>query len=153
MSVVGIIVFKVSCADLVRSVAFYEQLGFKPAGPESATQEDWIGDLYGAKGAWPRVQAMTLGDDPRGVRLELLEWSRQAAPVAGPTAPGAGAIALRTDDLRADVAALKQKGVEFVSEIVSRPNPKGESLLVNLRDPDGFGIQLFQFVKAAAASA
>ena len=153
VGIVSIVVCKVSCANLERSVAFYEKFGFAVAGPASDTRADWIGDLYGAKGAWLRTQAMTLGDDPRAVRLELLEWSSPEAPVAGPTALGAGAIALRSDDLRADVEALKQKGVQFVSQVVSLPGPKGESLLVNVRDPDGFSIQLYQFVRTVAPTA
>jgi catechol 2,3-dioxygenase-like lactoylglutathione lyase family enzyme len=153
VNIVQPVAFKVSCTNLGRSVAFYELLGYSKAGEASAIDGDWIGDLYGVHGAWPRVQMMTLGDDPRGVRLELLQWSRQGTRVEGPNAVGAGAIGLRTKDIRADLAILKEKGVVIVSEIVSRVSSAGELLVVTLRDPDGLSIQLIQFVKLDSAGA
>ena len=153
MNIVQLVTFKVSCTDLDRSIDFYELLGFKKAGPASAIDGGWIGDLYGVHGAWPLVQMMSLGEDHRSVRLELLEWTRQDTRVAGPNAVGAAAIGLRTKDLRADLAILKEKGVVIVSEIVSRLSSTGELLLVTLRDPDGFRLTISSDPGGAASDA
>jgi catechol 2,3-dioxygenase-like lactoylglutathione lyase family enzyme len=146
MSVGDIIVCKISCAQIERSAAFYGLLGFMPARPPSSNDAPWVLQLYGVEGR-VRTQMLAREDNPKGVRIELIEWSNQAAQVAGPNAPGAGMLALRSNDMLGDYETLKQAGVEFVSEPMSFPSPAGTTWLVNLRDPDGLSIQLAQFVK------
>ena len=146
MSIRDIITVKVSCADLARSVAFYQALGYVASRPPSENDSDWLRGLYGVK-TGVRAQVMERPDNPRAVVLELLEW-RERAPGAGDiTAPGAGMIAVRTDDIAADVEALRAAGGSVVSPPITLEGNR--MMLATVRDPDGYPIQLIQFVRAA----
>jgi hypothetical protein len=72
LSVLGLVMLKVCCSSLERSIGFYEALGFKTAGP-AKVGADWVGPLYGIAGGTPRAQAMSRPDDPKAVDLELIE--------------------------------------------------------------------------------
>lgn len=150
MSVNDVVGFKVSCSQLERSVAFYQVLGFEPAGDVITSNQPWLGVLYGVPGGGVRMQAMTRVGNPKGLRLELLEWSPRAEGKAQVNSPGAGLMLLKSSDLAADCAALTQAGGELVSEPATLENPGGRTLLANLRDPDGFALQLVQFIRATS---
>jgi len=150
LSVLGLVMLKVCCSSLERSIAFYEALGFKVAGP-AKVGAGWVGPLYGIAGGTPRAQAMSRPDDPKAVSLELIEWTPNAPGAPHPNTIGAGMVGFRSNDLDADCAALQAAGGELISEPVSTPGPADRTIrMANLRDPDGFNIQLVQFVKAAA---
>jgi catechol 2,3-dioxygenase-like lactoylglutathione lyase family enzyme len=150
MSVQEISVCKVICADLDRSVAFYELLGFAPLAPAGKTDGTVVPQLYGVAATGLRTRMMGRPDTPKSMRIELIEWDHQGKRAPGPSAPGAGMLGLRSNDLKDDYQRLRDQGVEFVSEPVSFSSAAGVTWVVHVRDPDGFNLQLLQFVKASA---
>ena len=116
-------------ADVDRSIAFYEQLGFKVdhyAGPAFAKMSSgpFTLNLSGPKssGAQPM---------PDGRRPEPGGWNR---------------ILLEVRDLPARVAELKKRSLKFRNEILSGPG--GRQILAE--DPDGNPIELFEPAAAPA---
>jgi len=148
MSIRDIVTVKVSCADLARSIAFYEKLGLAAVRPTSEADADWFRDLYGVK-TGVRAQLMERPDNPRAMSVELLEWREKGQGAGDITAPGAGMFAVRTDDIDADVEMLRQGGGSVVSAPITLQG--GGMKLATVRDPDGYHIQLMQFVRAAAS--
>ncbi|MDB5444962.1 MAG: lactoylglutathione lyase [Phenylobacterium sp.] len=144
MSIRDIITVKVSCADLGRSMAFYEKLGLVAVRPTSEADADWFKGLYGVTSG-VRAQLLERPDNPAAMRLELLEWRNQGRGAGDITAPGAGMFAVRTDDIAADLEALRQAGGTVVSPPVEVPG--GAMTLATVRDPDGYPIQLMQFFR------
>lgn len=148
MTIKGVSGFKVACADIERSLAFYQCAGFEPAGPVSASAHAWLASLYGVTDPRVRSLALTRVDDSKGPRLELLEWTVRAEGAEGASAAGSAMLMLRSDDLDGDCAALEAAGGTVVGAPVSLPGTAGVTWLVNVRDPDGFAVQLVQFVRA-----
>jgi catechol 2,3-dioxygenase-like lactoylglutathione lyase family enzyme len=146
MSIGAVMLIKVSCSNLEKSAAFYALLGFTPLGAVNPSSDRRVSDLYGLD-ALPRSLMIANAD---GFKIELVEWDRQGAPLGGFDTPGAGAMTLKSSDIDADHAALVAAGADVVSAPVGLEGPKGTSWLANLRDPDGFVVQLFQFRKAVA---
>ena len=104
------VVFRVS--DINRSCDFYEKsLGLKIAYRE---------------GNWVEVD---LGQ----VHLGL----NQTEPAGGGRNPY---VSLLVDDLNATVATLKERGVEFVGEIVTESYGR----VITVKDPDGNQFELFE---------
>jgi catechol 2,3-dioxygenase-like lactoylglutathione lyase family enzyme len=131
----------ITVADTEASLAFYrDTLGMVVAG----TSENWGPEqeqLNGVFGARLRITALRAG---RGPAIELLEY---LAPGPGRTAPPDLAgndlahwhVVLRTRDVDAAFAALKQTRTRFVS-----PGPVGSegTRALGARDPDGHVMQL-----------
>jgi len=109
---IEIVVFKVS--DLGRAVEFYEQkLGLKLAYKDDAEH-------------WAEV-------DAGAIHLGL----HQAEPFGGARNPF---VSFRVDDLDATVATLRERGVEFVGEVVT--DAVGRN--VTVKDPDNNQFELFE---------
>ena len=58
-----------------------------------------------------------------------------------PADPARHIVGLETDDVRADYARLKDRGVEFIEE----PTEGGPVTFATLKDPEGNYVQLVQF--------
>ncbi|WP_157219032.1 VOC family protein [Flavisphingomonas formosensis] len=146
--------------DLDRTVAFYELIGFR----RSIDLSDPIGDLptgFAEIGlarplALPddlagRAVLMATGDDPRGTRLDIVEWSApvQRGPARiGLAQPGVGRIALKVRDAAAIHAALVAAGHRPYSE-PCRVVMAGQPFMVFcVEDPDGIVIEFMQFQRA-----
>ena len=109
--------------DVARSVAFYEQLGFKleyQQLPDFATVS--FGALKillsgpGASGSRPM---------PNGQRQEPGGWNR---------------VVLRVENLESCIEELRQAGAHFRNDLESGPGGKQ----IQLQDPDGNPIELFE---------
>jgi lactoylglutathione lyase len=113
--------------DLARSVDFYARVGFREIG--RATFEDGT----------TRVM-LNLPGDGEFVTLELVH-----EPSIGPVVLGNGFshIAVQVDDLAAKLDDLARAGI--VGEDVVLPGDAGGMGLANLRDPDGYRIELVQW--------
>jgi catechol 2,3-dioxygenase-like lactoylglutathione lyase family enzyme len=151
MSVVGLVTLKVCCSDLERSRRFYQVLGYTAASPPGAGT-DWVAELYGVPGTALRVQMLTRPDEPRAAAVELLEWAPSVGQPPVANTIGAGMAGFRSNDLDADCAALEAAGGRRVSDPVSTPGPAHTTRFVHVRDPDGFNIQLIQFVKVVPST-
>lgn len=106
------VVFKVS--DLGRAVDFYEKsLGLPVAYRDDAAQ-------------WAEI-------DLGAIHLGL----QQTEPFGGGRNPY---VSLAVEDLSGTVAVLKERGVEFVGEIVT----ESFGCLITVKDPDGNQFELFE---------
>lgn len=118
---IGVIV-----ADLDRSVAFYEALGFSPTA------------TFGPPDGSRTITQMVKGDG----MIELFGYAAGVAPHPAPENPVAGLkhIGLRTDDVRATLAELEALG------LVEPGVPVGETgtgiTMAFITDPDGTSIEI-----------
>jgi catechol 2,3-dioxygenase-like lactoylglutathione lyase family enzyme len=148
MSIFALVLVKTICADLERSAAFYDLLGFQPLGPASEAPSAEGAKVYGPAMAVKKSQHLQLGEPGRGLRLELIELRGARPPV--PAGPGSTFLTLRTSNIHEDYERLSGLGVTFVGPPVEFPGGPPTMWLVNLTDPDGAVIQLAEFRKAAA---
>ena len=111
--------------DQERSRAFYEALGYTVVGSVPDTP-------FGA------LTMLQLSDDPF-VTVELAH--DPARPITG--TGGLNHLAIKTDDLRATIARLAERGIH-----ADPPQPTAgpdEPLTTSVRDPDGYLIELVQW--------
>jgi len=110
--------------DMERSIAFYTQhLGFKLEQRQGAAF---------ARVSKDHLDLLLSGPGSSGARP--LPDGRQAEP------GGWNRLVLRVDDLSSSMAALKQAGLHFRSDIVSGPGGRQ----AQVEDPDGNPVELFE---------
>ena len=139
----------VNCSDLDRSVEFYEQvLGFAPRARFAPGPRDETALGLGPDAEWE----MAYLDDPRGngtFAIDLVQWHRPE-PVGAPSSEanrvGPFRLALLTDDIDRDHAALVEAGVACLREpTVLDMGPGIPSLrAVLFPDPDGTMLELIE---------
>lgn len=98
----------VAVADLDEASAAYTVLGLPPAGPDEVVEGQGV-----------RVRALRAGE----ALIELLAPTRDDSPIASfldRRGPGLHHVALRVDDLAAQIARLERAGARFVS---TEPRP------------------------------
>ena len=142
----------VNCSNFERSLAFYKMLGFKvsvdiPAVADSKGGGSDTGRGLGLPDSVARAAIMTLSNDPRATRLDLIEWSQprdDAEPYARLNHLGIARIALFTKGLREEYARLQGEGVEFISEPVVIRTAAGPALFACFYDPDGTILELIE---------
>jgi catechol 2,3-dioxygenase-like lactoylglutathione lyase family enzyme len=137
--------FGLNTSNMERQRAFYETLGFigeiYPAGPETSTTfaqslgfpEDYL--IY--------VSLHSLEDPPTQPFVDTVEFRgnsfREEPPYASLNHIGMAYATYSTPDLDGDIAYLKSRGVEFLSEPATAPN--GERF-VFMKDQDGIFLKL-----------
>lgn len=143
----GIFHVNINCSNFERSLEFYKMIGFKVALdiPEGGNPEMDKG--LGLKHGVGRAAIMQLGSDPRGTRLDLIEWKSpksKGKPYPKLNHLGIARVALFTKDLRETYEELKGKGVRFISEPVVLRTPAGDTLYACFYDPDGTILELIE---------
>jgi len=143
----GIFHININCSNFERSLEFYKMLGFRVSVdiPEGGSEAMSTG--LGLKNAIGHAAIMQLGEDPRGTRLDLIEWKRPAnksKPYAKLNHLGIARVALYTKNLYETYEELKNKGVRFISEPVVLRTPGGEAPFVCFYDPDGTILELIE---------
>ncbi len=135
----------ISCSDLDRSVAFYEKLGLSVVRRIGELDSESVAKAF----ALPRGHLTVVHLAPPGatgpVMIDLVQW---LDPQPGEPAYsrldslGINRLALRVTDLDATAAALKERGVEFLTD---EPQPFGRGVRsIVTRDPDGTFLQLIE---------
>ena len=147
MNISGMVHVNINCSDFDRSVEFYKSLGFKLLAivPERNTPEvaAAVGmPPYLVKGGLMLLPGSTM-------MIDLLEWkepSDDAPPYSHLYHLGIARIAMSTTDMDADVATLKSRGVELISEPATVGGGGGmpASRFVCFKDPDGTILELVQ---------
>ncbi|MEO1081135.1 MAG: VOC family protein [Pseudomonadota bacterium] len=142
----------INVSNLERSISFYEKLGFElflPAIPYLAMKKDkaqpLTEDMAEALGIVPPPggRACIMQLDEGFPKLDLTEFSNTASSAPLTNADlGLVRICLISEDLQADVARLKNEGVEFLSDVQVGHDKLGDVALC--RDPDGALIELLQ---------
>ena len=130
-----------SVMNLDRSREFYEQvLGFETRRILEPPPQQGLGTIVGLPGCTARIAHLYQGD----FMVELFEYTDpRGAPLGDRTQADQGwvHIGFRTTDMAADVAKLRQHGVEFISEPVEfRPGV----WVVYFRGPDREVLELRQ---------
>ena len=143
----------VNVKNLDRSVEFYRKLGFEifiPGIPYLALDmsaepqplpDDAAAALGVPKGTRGRACIMQLGDGFPKVDLTEFVGVEASGPLSNADV-GLVRLCLITEDLPRDVAELKAKGVEFISE--PKVGHKDLADIAVCKDPDGTRIELLQ---------
>lgn len=146
---------RLECADLDRSLAFYEALGFvkaeltggRSSNPEERSADDETSKLFGiAAGASLRVADLHATGRTPGTHLQLFQLPPPAGGTAQPQAAGsrlpAFTVSVRTK-LEDALATIAQQGGEALSDPVSLSR-FSNLRAVAVRDPDGHVIELIE---------
>ncbi|MBM4259418.1 MAG: VOC family protein [Deltaproteobacteria bacterium] len=138
----------VNVKNFDRSLAFYKNLGFKLVldigeGPNKGND---VG--LGIPNSVAKAALLSLSDDPRATRLDLIEWKKpptDGTPYAHLYHTGIARIALFTKNLDDEYTRLKADGVECVSEpVVIRFGSKAGAKFFCFKDPDGTFLELIE---------
>jgi len=136
------------CADLDRSVEWYENIGMKPA-PQAvvvAGNELWEGD---AEHTLEREVGVVAADDPT-YSLILSSWT--GPPPIGPSYAmpfhqGLYRMAIAVDDVHAAYESLRREGIAkqppYTFTLPGTPLTNGLTILF-IRDPDGVLVELVE---------
>jgi len=149
VNVTGFVHVNVNCSDYERSRAFYEALGFRVVWeiPEHGTPE-----VARAVGMPPyRLRGALMALAGESTMIDLIEWKDPrdtAPPYPHLYHLGLARIALRTTDLEADLATLRQLGAEIVAEPATVDGlGSGGTRFVCFKDPDGTVLELVEFLE------
>jgi len=143
--------FVLNVSNLERSLAFYQKLGFRVLRDNrDVVWPAMVAENFGMRAAQGRGALLGLGDGPDHTRLDMIEWLEPRWPGHDPGSAGREAIprviALRTRNVRAAYAELRDQGIEFVRE-PREPNPMvGIESVVCCRDPDGTIVELIEYM-------
>jgi len=138
----------INVKDFDRSLAFYQKLNFKVVlnigeGANPANDKG-----LGIPNSVGRAALLSLSDDPRATRIDLIEWKQpktEGAPYPHLYHTGAARIALFTKNLDEEYGRLKKEGVEFVSEpVILRFRNGAGSKFCCFKDPDGTFLELIE---------
>jgi len=149
----GFIHVNVNCANLEKSIAFYEALGFHVRDnmdTERAKKAggDTTGDGLGIPGqVESRARLLSLGDGSQGIFLDLIEWTSpktEGHAYEMLNHAGIARVALKCEDVKAAYQELKDKGFTFFSEPREAHFPKWYVVFVCCQDPDGTAVELVQ---------
>lgn len=148
MHIKGLVHVNINCSNFDRSREFYEALGFELFldVPEHNTPE--VSAAVGFSDYELRGGLMTLRGSSPPLVIDLLEWrepSDSAPPYDRLNHLGIARIALYSSNLAADLAELRDRGVEIIAEPATvvwedRPN----SRFVCFKDPDGTVLELVE---------
>jgi catechol 2,3-dioxygenase-like lactoylglutathione lyase family enzyme len=143
--------FVLNVANLERSLAFYQRLGFRVLRDNrDVIWPATVAENFGMRVAQGRGALLGLGESADHTRLDLIEWiePRWIPDAASDAAPEAipRILALRTRNVRAAFADLSARGVEFIGR-PRDPDPKvGIESVVCCRDPDGTIVELIEYM-------
>lgn len=142
--------FVVNASNFERSLEFYQRLGFRVLRDNrDVIWPSYVGENFGLEAAQGRGALLALGDTEHHTRLDLIEWlePRWENPDATPSATRVPRImALRTRNLRAAYAELRSQGVEFIGEPRDPDPATGVESVVCMRDPDGYVVELIEYI-------
>lgn len=148
MSILGLVHVNVNCSDFDRSLGFYELLGFRKYLDVPRTNTKEVAKAVGMPPYVVKGALLTLKNARNPFVIDLLEWQDpkdDAPPYEHLYHLGINRIALASDDLEKDMAYLKSKGIEFLSDpAVVKLEGGPETKFVCFKDPDGTIIELVQ---------
>jgi glyoxylase I family protein len=139
----------INCSNFDRSLAFYEMLGFKVALKLREGTNPELDRGFGLINGWGKGAMLALGDNPRGSRIQLIEWRRprsRAKPYAKLNHLGICRVVIMTTALRSIHAELVAKGVKFIDEPRLLHTKPGDALFACLYDPDGTILELIEYL-------
>jgi catechol 2,3-dioxygenase-like lactoylglutathione lyase family enzyme len=148
LNIVSRIHFQVNASDFVRSQAFYRNLGFNAWIPFPPTNTLEVAQAVGLDAPYLiRVEVgLMLASSEGGLfgfpAIDLIQWFqpwRPDPPYAKLNHLGMARVALKSQDLDADMQRLQQTGVEFLTQ----PDVSGKRFAI-FKDPDGVYYELVE---------
>jgi glyoxylase I family protein len=135
----------ITCQDLERSVQFYERLGLKVVKRIDEVNEDGIAQAFQLPKGHLTVAYLAPPEATSKMFIDLVQWLEP--PSTGETYPalnyvGINRLAFRVSDIDATTAALRQRGITFLSPEPQSFGPGIRSIVAT--DPDGVFIQLIE---------
>lgn len=145
MNITGIEHINVNTPDLEQALSFYTMLGFTVVknyvDPGTGGHAAALGmPSYELKGALVSLR--------KGPRINLIEWIEPldtAEPYAQLNHLGIARIALRTNDLHADVSQLEQSGTVFFAQPMKPEGNLGFLRFACFKTADGVVLELVQY--------
>jgi catechol 2,3-dioxygenase-like lactoylglutathione lyase family enzyme len=142
--------FIVNASNFERSIAFYTRLGFKLLRDNrDVVWPEYVGQNFGMSAAQGRGALLALGDSENHTRLDLIEWlePRWENPDEPPSPTRVPRVmALRSKKLRAAYQELSAEGFEFIGVPRDADPLTGVESVVCLRDPDGYIVELIEYI-------
>ena len=146
MNITGLVHININCSNFVRSMKFYELLGFQKLIEVPSKNTSEVAAAVGMPSYMVKGALLILKNSKTPIMIDLLEWQEpndNSPPYPHLYHLGIARIALATDDLDSDVAFLKSHGVEFLSEPATvRLGDQPETRFVCFKDPDGTILEL-----------
>jgi catechol 2,3-dioxygenase-like lactoylglutathione lyase family enzyme len=138
----------INCSNYAASKKFYEMLGFEEIWQVPATNTPEVAAAVGMPPYRVQGALLSLKNANPPIVIDLLQWQ-------DPTDPhepyphlyhtGIARLALRSTDLDADYAFLKQLGVEVISEPATvKIDENHGSRFFCFKDPDGTYLELVE---------
>lgn len=148
MNITGMVHVNINCSSYQRSKEFYEMLGFEETWRVPQTNTKEVAAAVGMPPYKVNGALMSLKDAKVPVVIDLLEWQEpcdDTPPYPHLYHKGLARLALYTADMTADLAFLKNAGVEILSEpaTVSSGNGHGSKFFC-FKDPDGTFLELVE---------
>ena len=134
-------------SDIEQSIEFYRDLlGMTLIRRRPSVTAEYVSLQTGYEGVELSVASLKVNGESRQ-SLELVQYVNNPGPASDPATnrPGSSHLCLVVDDLRSCYEDLASRAVQFKSEpvtITEGPNKGG--LVIYLRDPDGYTLELFQ---------
>jgi catechol 2,3-dioxygenase-like lactoylglutathione lyase family enzyme len=136
----------ITCRDLEASIRFYERIGLKVIEPVSELNEEAIARTFRTPKGHLRVLHLAPPNAPSKMFIDLVQWldpSSTGEAYASANHVGINHLAFRVSDLDGTMAALRERGIAFLTE---EPQSIGPVRTILTTDPDGVFIQLLEWV-------
>jgi catechol 2,3-dioxygenase-like lactoylglutathione lyase family enzyme len=136
----------ITCRDLERSIRFYERLGLEVIEPDSELDEEAIARAFQTSRGHVRVLHLAPPNAPSKMFIDLVQWldpSTTGEAYAAANHVGINHLAFRVSDIDGTTAALRERGVTFLTQ---QPQSIGPVRTILTTDPDGVFIQLLEWV-------
>jgi catechol 2,3-dioxygenase-like lactoylglutathione lyase family enzyme len=141
----------INSADLDRSVAFYERLGFK-AVADRTVHNDKVKEAFAVPTGDLRFVHLRLGEDEQATLLDIVQWGGDGTAEGSGTpaqhARGLTRFAVLTDDTDRVYRELSEEGVEFATRPTTVMTPDGGWKVALAVDPDGVVVQVTELLPA-----
>lgn len=139
----------ITCRDLETSIRFYETLGLKVIDPIRELNEGALAQAMQLPGGHLKVTHLALPEATSKVFIDLVQWldpSSTGEPYPALNHVGINRIALRVSDINSTTAALRDRGIRFLTQ---EPRSFGPIRTIVTTDPDGVFIQLLEWLSRA----
>jgi glyoxylase I family protein len=136
----------ITCRDLERSIRFYERLGLEVIEPVSELDEQAIARAFQTSRGHVKVSHLAPPNAPSKMFIDLVQWLEPSSTGESYSAAnhvGINHLAFRVSDIDGTTAALRERGIRFLSQ---EPQSIGPVRTILTTDPDGVFVQLLEWV-------
>jgi glyoxylase I family protein len=136
----------ITCRDLERSIAFYERLGLKVIEPIRELDEEALAQAFQLPRGHINVLHLAPPEATSKMFIDLVQWldpSSTGEPYPALNHVGINRLAFRASDIDATTAALRERGITFLTQ---EPQSFGPIRTIVTTDPDGVFIQLLEWL-------